>query len=306
MVHRARDALTWQRVIRELPPEAEDEITEARARQREAKEKLNEAVLGAFQQYVRIARSGEQLVLEDRRLDDGKSALRGGDVWADLVTSGRAVAPHGLSGEFLATLLDRFDRDLTLREVRQAFYKNPDFPLVPSLDEIRYAEFQLLDLGWEIVDVGGEAVTITEPGQIAVTSVNLVLRRKASEHGEQQDSSSQDGASDGDHGGDGSRGSGTDAGQSSESGAGSGSSTVVYKRYRVRIPSLSVTSPQARTNAWKLFSELRKLLDPANEELNHQLVQLDLTLTTAEGQQGELEQRAHDISARWDVEDDEF
>jgi hypothetical protein len=33
--------------------------------------------------------------------------------------------------------LDRFDRQLTLREVRQAFYKTPGFPLVRSVDEIR-------------------------------------------------------------------------------------------------------------------------------------------------------------------------
>ena len=305
---RARDVLTWQRVIRELPPDAEDEISEARSELRAAKDKLNEAVLNAFQQYVRLTRSGEQLVLEDCRFDDGKSALRGADVWADLVTSGRAVEPRGLSGEFLATLLDRFDRNLTLREVRQAFYKNPDFPLVPSLDDIRHAEFQLLSLGWEIVDASGEPVTITEPGQIAVSSVNLLLRRRPAEHDEPPQGPGGEDVADGEPGQADQPPSGAGEGQPPGSGQTDGdvSSTVLYKRYRIRIPSLSVTSPQARNNSWKLFSELRKLLDPANEDLDHQLIQLDLTLTTAEGQQGELEQRARDIGARWDAEDDEF
>lgn len=242
------------------------------------------------------------------RFDDSKSALHGADVWADLVKSGRAVEPRGLSGEFLATLLDRFDRNLTLREVRQAFYKNPDFPLVPSLDDIRHAEFQMLSLGWEIVDASGEPVTITEPGQIAVSSVNLLLRRRPAEHDEPPQGSGVEDAADGEPGQEDQPPSGAGEGQPADSGQTNGDvpSTVTYKRYRIRIPSLSVTGPLSRNNAWKLFSELRKLLDPANEDLDHQLIQLDLTLTTAEGQQGELEQRARDIGARWDVEDDEF
>ena len=205
--------------------------------------------------------------------------------------------------------MDFFDRNLTLREVRQAFYKNPDFPLVPSLDDIRHAEFQLLSLGWEIVDASGEPVTITEPGQIAVSSVNLLLRRRPVEPDEPPQDSGVEDAADGESGQeDQPPPSGTGEGQPPGSGQpdGDAPSAVSYKRYRIRIPSLSVTSPQARNNTWKLFSELRKLLDPANEDLDHQLIQLDLTLTTADGQQGELEQRARDIGARWDVEDDEF
>ena len=54
---------------------------------------------------------------------------------------------------------------------------------------------------------------------------------------------------------------------------------VTYKRYRVRLDNLSVTGPDARGRAWKLLSELARLLDPAREDFDHQLINVDLTLT---------------------------
>lgn len=308
---RAKDVLTWQRVKDELPAESADELSEARSSLRTAEEKLEEAVRGAFQQYVRIARSGEHLVLEDCRFDDGKSSLNGSDVWSDLVQSGRAVNPQGLSGEFLESLLDRFDRDLTLREVRQAFYKNPDFPLVPSLDEIRHAEFKLLDLGWQVVDVNGEPQNISNPGQITVNSVNLVLRRQPPETDEvtADDSVGGGGAASGDQDSSGSESSaGNGVGESAGADAGNvdSSGDVSYKRYRIRIGSRSLANPEDRDKAWKLFAGIRAILDPSQRDLDHQLIQMDLTLTTAEGHQGDLEQRALDLGARWEVENDDF
>ena len=175
---RAATVLAWRRVIPQLPPDDLDEIREARALMREEEGKLRKSILAAYQHYAYIGRSGNDIVPEFKRFDDDKqSALRGEDVWAALVVNARAAMPDGLDETYLATLLDRFDRQLTLREVRQAFYKDPDFPLVPSIDEIRRALFKLLQLGWEIVDHEGQRAGITSAGQIPVNSMNQVLRR---------------------------------------------------------------------------------------------------------------------------------
>jgi hypothetical protein len=50
---------------------------------------------------------------------------------------------------------------------------------------------------------------------------------------------------------------------------------------------------------------LRKVIDPANQA-DHQLLSLDLTLVTAEGEQGAIEAKANTLGAQVTVEDDDF
>ena len=314
---RAATVLAWRRVIPQLPPDDLDEIREARGLMREEERKLRGAVLAAYQHYTYISRSGNDIVPEFKRFDDDRqSALHGEDVWASLVANARATMPDGLNEKYLTTLLDRFDRQLTLREVRQAFYKNPDFPLVPSVDEIRRALFKLLQLGWEIVDADGQRAGITSAGQIPVNSMNQVLRRAQAT----PPPSAGDGQppiarpADTTAGAPGERPPavpGPAGGMAPTSheptapppAAGGG---VTYKRYRIRLDNLSVTGPDARGQAWKLLSELARLLDPAREDFDHQLINIDLTLTTAEGHTADLETRIRDAGGRLDVEDDDF
>ena len=91
-----------------------------------------------------------------------------------------------LSEVYLATLLDRFDRHLTLKDVVSSFYKNPQFPLVPSLDEIRRTLFALIQepghdgegsSGWELVDSAGTPFSPNSPAQLAISSIQQQLRR---------------------------------------------------------------------------------------------------------------------------------
>jgi hypothetical protein len=307
---RAATVLAWRRVLPQLPPDDVDEIREARAAVREEEGKLREAVAAAYQHHAYLVRSGDDLVVEYRRFDDDKkSALRGEDVWASLVGNGRAALPDGLSETYLATLLDRFDRQLTLREVRQAFYKNPDFPLVPSVDEVRRAVFKLLSQGWEIVDAEGTRAGITDAEQIPVNSMSQTIRRVPKPPGPPLATTEPPpGAT-----------VPTPAGPTTEPGEHVGAiappadvpppppaETVTYKRYRVRLDNMSVTNPDARERAWKLLSELARLLDPMREGLDHQLLDIDLTLTTAEGHTGGLAQRVHDVNGRLDIEDEDF
>jgi hypothetical protein len=312
---RAASALAWRRVIPQLPPDDLDEIREARGLLREEERKLRQALLAAFQHYAYISRSGNDIVSEFKRFDDDKqSALRGEDVWASLVANARATMPDGLSETYLSTLLDRFDRQLTLREVRQAFYKNPDFPLVPSVDEIRRAVFKLLQLGWEIVDSEGQRAGITSAEQIPINSMNQVLQRvetaPPSAGSGPPPAAGPDGATAGEPEQPSPSAPRPDAGWAPASPQppppSAPGGTVTYKRYRARLDNLSVARPEARGQAWKLLSELARLLDPAREDFDHQLINIDLTLTTADGHTADLETRVRDAGGRLDVEDDDF
>jgi hypothetical protein len=175
---RASEALAWRHVIRQINPDEIGELQEANAKLEEATAKLNKDVGKAFQHYVYLVRAGE-LIPEFKRFDDDtKSSLRGEHVWAALVEAGRASIPTGLSANYLAALLDTFDRALTPREVVQSFYKNPSFPLVPSTDDIRRAIYDLLHEGWELVDADGNPLAIASPGQISINSIQQTLRRR--------------------------------------------------------------------------------------------------------------------------------
>lgn len=86
-----------------------------------------------------------------------------------------------------------------------------------------------------------------------------------------------------------------------------GSATAAtYKRYKVDLPNRSITSPEAREQVWQLLRELAKVIDNANAAADHQLLSLSLTLTTADGHQRHLVEKAHQAGARVRVEDDEF
>jgi hypothetical protein len=76
--------------------------------------------------------------------DDTKSSLKGSHVWHALSHIGRAVYPGKLSGTYLRRLLAKMSRTLTLKEIGQQFFKNPAFPMVPSVEDIRRAVFEPL------------------------------------------------------------------------------------------------------------------------------------------------------------------
>jgi Protein of unknown function (DUF499) len=313
---RAGEALAWRHVVRQINPDEVDELREANAKLEEATAKLNRDVEKAFQHYVYLVRAGE-LVPEFKRFDDDtKSSLRGEHVWAGLVEVGRASIPTGLSADYLAALLDTFDRALTPREIVQSFYKNPSFPLVPSTDDIRRAIYDLLHEGWELVDADGNPLAIASPGQISINSIQQTLRGRVGA------------PTPGPAGTPGSATAGTlfvvdgqfvadvnardDPYRADRTTSTTASSTAVaatattYKRYVIELSNRSITSPETREKVWQLLKELAKVIDNANAAADHQLLSLSLTLTTSEGHQGHLEERARQAGARVRIEDDEF
>lgn len=81
---------------------------------------------------------------------------------------------------------------------------------------------------------------------------------------------------------------------------------IAYKRYIIELVNRSITSPDARDQVWQFLKELAKVIDSANTSADHQLLSMSVTLTTAEGHQGHIEERARQTGARVRVEDDEF
>ena len=79
-----------------------------------------------------------------------------------------------------------------------------------------------------------------------------------------------------------------------------------FKRYIVDLPNRSLRGTDERERVWRLIRELAKIIDPARDDLRHELLSLRIELNTVAGHQGDLEQRATEADARVRVEDDDF
>ncbi|MCZ7434511.1 DUF499 domain-containing protein [Streptomyces sp. WMMC1477] len=325
---RAKEVLAWRNVLKQIDPEDVDEYREATAKTAEAEDKLKKDIEKAFQHYAYLVRAADGLHVEFKRFDgDGASSLREDQVWSALVEAGRATTSGGLSAEYLATLLDTFERTLTPREVVQFFYKNPSFPLVPSTDDIRRAVFALLHEGWELVDSDGNPLAIASDGQISINSISQSLRR-AVEAPEAVSAAAaarsfttatlpqqrdvpvgwQEGALPADSDDQQYRSTAGQTGGIDAAGAASGapsaaSEPVAFKRYIIELTNRSITASDARSQAWELLKELSKVID---SDADHQLLTLNVTLVTAEGAQGSIQQKAEQAGARFRIEDDDF
>jgi hypothetical protein len=312
---RAGEVLAWRNVLNQISDDDEDERREAVTKLDEAVGKLRKDIEKAFQHYVYLVRAGDLAIEFQRFDDDTKSSLHGDQVWAAIVEAGRASIAGGLAADYLAALLDGFDRALTPKEVVQSFYKNPTFPLVPSTDEVRRTIYDLLHTGWELVDADGVPLAVASPAQISINSINQTLRRRIAVAAPTMAASNapstgrtaayveggppeQLDLADDPYRADAETVAGTPAAERGE--------PVAYKRYVVDLTNRSVTSPEAREQVWQLLRELAKVLDSANVGADHQLLSLSLTLTTAEGHQGQIESKAQEAGARVRVEDDDF
>jgi hypothetical protein len=320
---RAADVLAWRGVLQQINADEVDELQEAQDKLKDVTDRMRKDIEKAFQHYAYLVRAGE-LEADFRRLDDDtKSSLRGEHVWAALVEAGRATVSGGLSSAYLATLLDGFDRALTPKEVVQSFYKNPIFPLVPSTDEIRRAMYELLHDGWEFIDSDGNALAIASPAQVSINSINQTLRPKRADTPTRPPAATRDQSSPTLFGptddpiypaGDSSRGNRPTASSDMETTSTAGvpsrpgpmaPAPPQYKRYTLELSNRSITSPDVREQVWQLLRELAKVVDLANPA-DHQLINLSLTLTTANGHQGQIETKTEQAGGRVRVEDDDF
>lgn len=312
---RAREVLAWRNVRMQLNQEDVDEAREVVTKLTDAEGRLKKDIEKAYQHYAYLLRASDGLHVEFKRFaDDSKSSLNGDHVWSGLVDAGRATEPGTLSADYLAALLDNFVRALTPREVIQSFYKNPQFPLVTTTEEMRRAIFALLREGWEMADSDGNRLDIASPDHISINSISQSLRRavnaaenvyataggskgvttisvpRRSDTPGHRDPELR--APSGPHGDD-----------APEYVAEADSGPIAFKRYIVELTNRSITAPDARDHVWQLLKELSRVIDAGG---NHQLIDLSVTLTTAEGSQGAIEQKAERAGARFRVEDDDF
>jgi hypothetical protein len=226
------------------------------------------------------------------------------------------LAESGLSEVYVGALLSGFDRHLTLKDLVSSFYKNPRFPLVPSLDEIRRAVFALIQPpghagegtgGWELVDRAGTRFSPDSPGQLAINSIQQQLRPARPEPEPEPELEPPPGGVA--VGGERERPIGLShparfasvpiiAGYERPESAG-------YSWYRLTITNRSITDDARRDEVRKLLLWLASKLD--DDSLGHQLVSLkyELNAATSKGFADDLGQRSASLGAQYQVETDD-
>jgi hypothetical protein len=194
-----------------------------------------------------------------------------------------------------------------------SFYKNPQFPLVPSLDEIRKAIFVLIQPagsagegtgGWELVDGAGVRFSPESPGQLAINSIQQQLRRAQPEPQPEPEghTNGETPPEEGERPSAGPRpGEPADVQRTPDA----GHAETTYSWYRLDLLNRSITDDAKRDEVRTLLRWLASKLD--DDALDHQLVSLRYELNAATSQQfaADLNQRAGAVDARCRVEAEE-
>jgi Protein of unknown function (DUF499) len=324
----AEEVLTWRLVLDRVGEE--DERADVERKLLGAESKLKEKVRLAYRHYSYLTRHGDDLEVVFARFDDDKlTSLSGNDVWGALVGAGRAIGEYfdsaekrrkrvSLSEVYLAALLDGFDRHLTLKDVASSFYKNPQFPVVPSIDEIRRVVFDLIQAvghdgdgtgGWELVDGSGVRFTPDSPGQLAINSIQQQLRRARPAPGSGPELQEDPGA-DGIQGQtQATRPDSQPTARPAESGLArrdpAQSAPTTFSWYRLDVTNRSITDDAKRDEIRKALLWLASKLD--DDSLDHQLITIkyEMLAATSDLLADDLAQRAVLLDARCQVEADD-
>lgn len=325
-VQAAHEVLTWRLVAGQVVEE--DELADVHRKLAETEEKLKGKVRSAYRHYAFLVRKEENLEVVFARFEDEKqTSLSGNDVWGALVAGNRAVGEYAdpvekrrkrvkLSEVYVALLLDSFDRHLTLKDILCSFYKDPRFPLVPSLDEIRQTIFDLLQPeghagagtgGWELVGSDGVRLNVDGPKQLAISSIQQQMRRvRGEEVGGYTSDAGDAGAA--------TTAAADDTGTVAETVGVSGTSTAggtggagsaTYSWYRVELTNRSITDDARREAVRAHLIWLASQLD--DDTLDHQLITLKygLMASTNDDLVAELRNRAEALQAnKVDIEEE--
>jgi hypothetical protein len=305
---RVTEVLAWRTVIAQLDPD-DDKRPEAQAELRAATERVDTDLQKAFQHFAYLTRTDRIEVDWQRFDDDTKTTLKGGHVWDALVNHGRAVYPGKLSGDYLKTLLGRTPRNLTLKEIGQQFHKNPAFPMVPSVDDIRRAVYQTLSGHdpYEVIDGRGTPLSISSADELSIGSMDLSLRKASvvpsigtetsatPEPGGATDQPSITGSGPGPDQG----------GHTTVTASDQTSSAPEYRRYQLEMPNRSLADHDVRRTVANL---LQAVLDAVDPEVGGdlQLLDLQLSLTADPAAVEEIEQRSAEAGVTWNEEDLDF
>jgi len=147
-----------------------------------AKAALEREVKRAFQHYAYLVRDADnKLEVRFAKFDeDSKTALSGAQVWDQLVGSGRAVTPDGLTVRGLMLAL-RDELPLSLSEVTARFWTNPRMPMLSGVEELRRALFGALTAGQlELVNADGQVAPSPEQARdLPIGTATITVRLPA-------------------------------------------------------------------------------------------------------------------------------
>jgi hypothetical protein len=182
----ATEYLARLRALAAPEVQTDDELKAAGGRELvEAKDKVEKAIKRAYQHVVFLSQpdpSADRLLGEITLDDDNQSALDGTQVWKALVECDKAFDSGQFTGKALLHNLREQDYGRPLSEVRDSFWNAPRLPLLHSgerdLQNAIYDAVRSEDL--IIVDGSGQAVAVTDPGQVNLASVGLRLARPVS------------------------------------------------------------------------------------------------------------------------------
>lgn len=297
MVKRARSAYAWRLALTEVDPSLElhGEMVEESNR---ALSLLDGEIKRAFQHFAYVVRDGRGLRAAFEKFDDDAlTALSGNHVWADLATRGDAVhSAEGLAGSYLHQLLDLSDRNYTLSEVVEKFWRDPVFPMIPSEAVARRAIFDALrvdpdGVAWELVTAEGSALHVAAPEQLLINASDQYLRLAQPTTGTDETEGDDD---DGD-----------DQRTGPDPRLGPGPGPVEYKVHELTIVNRSLTDVSAREKLFQLVSELADVLDPSSGR-DVQVVTIKIELNAAAGDIDQLASKAEDADADWSVCEEDF
>jgi uncharacterized protein DUF499 len=300
---RANDLEAYKAVLKML--DREDELYgEAEGLKKAAQQRVDQDLRGAFQHFAFLIWTKDGVAIEWRRFDqDGQTALLGSQVWEELVNALRAVRHGMLRGDYLKVLLDVSQRPYTLKEVVRKFWQDPAFPLVPSEKEVRRAIHEALQGQdhWEIVDGSGAVLNVPTPEDLAIHSMEQVVRPAVTVAPSAPNAAPEGFGSPAMRGQAGQPASLEITGREAAPPA----SQVVYRRTILELPNRSVTQADARRRVYNLLSDLADVLDPTSGQ-DIQVIKLTLTITAVQGSLTGIESKAKEAGAHWHEEDEDF
>lgn len=303
MIKRARSAYAWKLATAEVDRELElygDMVEEGNR----SLAQLDAEIRRAFQHYAYLVRDESGLRAEFVKLeDDARSTLSGNDVWEMLAQKGDAVRPaDGLAGSYLHQLLDLSDRNYTLAEVVEKFWRDPVFPMIPSEAVARRAIFDALrpdqdGVAWELVTSADAALHVASPEQLLINSSDQYLRLATAQGTGEEEASPEDGQ-------EGGRPREGSSGETSGTGIG-GTRSADYLVHELTVANRSLSDRAAREKLFQLLSTLADVIDPTSGA-DVQVATIKIEINAAAGDLDQLGTKAREADATWESHPEDF
>ena len=303
MVKRARSAHAWRLAAAEIDRDLElhaEMTTEARS----ALTQLDSEIRRSFQHFAYLVRDDKGLRAEFVKFEeDTKTALSGNDVWGALVARHDAVhSAEGLVGAYLHQLLSLADRNFTLSEVVEKFWRDPVFPMIPNEGVARHAIFDALrpdadGVAWELVTAGGERLHVAAPEQLLINSSEQYLRLAVPERPAPAEADELEGSGSGDP---------TEPTSAAHGPIGVKPGIPVdYVVHELTVSNRSLSDRDVRYKLFILLSELADAIDPTSGA-DIQVATFRIEVNATAGALDRVAEKADAAGASWELRSEDF